>query len=69
MTAQTRLILQVEYCTAERPSNSLRGSAQQYVQAVADFREKCKCILWEYNVRVLGNRSVCLPRVAPAIME
>lgn len=56
ITAQTRLILQVEYCTAERPSRSLRGSAQQYIQAVADLRERCKSVFWEYNIRVLGNR-------------
>lgn len=29
ITAQTRLLLQVEYCTAERPSNTLRGSKEQ----------------------------------------
>ena len=46
---------QVEYCTAERPTASLRGSSEQYVRVLQDFKERCAKLLWEYNVRVLGN--------------
>lgn len=46
---------QVEYCTAERPTASLRGSTEQYVRVLEDLKERCRRDFWEYNIRVLGN--------------
>ena len=56
ITAQTRLLLQVEYCTATRPSSTLRGSKEQYSRVVTDLKEKITSLLWEYNTTVLDNR-------------
>jgi hypothetical protein len=57
ITAQTRLLLQVEYCTATRPSSTLRGSKEQYSRVVTDLKERITSYLWEYNTTVLDNRS------------
>ena len=57
ITAQSRLLLQVEYCTATRPSSTLRGSKEQYSKVVTDLKEKVATFLWEYNAVVLDNRS------------
>ena len=57
ITAQTRLVLQVEYCTAERPSETLRGSKEQYSKIATDLKEKVCSNLWEYNVVVLDNKN------------
>ena len=56
ITAQTRLVLQVEYCTAVRPSHTLRGSTEQYSRVVSELKDKIATCLWEYNATVLDNR-------------
>ncbi len=56
ITAQTRLVLQVEYCTAARPSRTLRGSTEQYSRVISELKDKIGTGLWEYNATVLDNR-------------
>ena len=53
ITAQTRLVLQVEYCTAERPSETLRGSKEQYSKNVETVRASGARV--EFAIRLPGR--------------
>ena len=69
ITAQTRLVLQVEYCTAARPSSTLRGTTEQYSRVVNELKDKIATCLWEYNATVLDNRCQMMRVSSPDVKK